>query len=356
VLKNTKSVLLALMILLPFMGVYPLGMSMPGTIVTVDPMESNVKVGQIFGINVSIADVSELLGFDFLLSYNTAILKLVDIKEGPFLKSVSSTFMINLTTNGLIWLAVALYYPQGSITSANGSGVLATATFKAIAAGESLLDLFSKDPYRPDEIKLARDPPPDDVVHIPNVAVDGHVEVSSDPADPPDPPPNSPNIIAHASASKSVAGQGYSLRMNVTTANQGGSAQTLYVAGYANTTQIGRLTLALSNGSSITVSFTWNTTGFAYGRYSISANAWPVLEQASMVNDILADDWVTITIPGDLNADFAIDIRDAILTSATFNSKPSSPQWNPNADLNGDNAVDTYDAIILANHFGQHYP
>jgi hypothetical protein len=350
------------MILLPFISAYPLATAMPGTIVAVDPTESNVKVGQTFDINVNITDVSGLLGFDFMLSYDTAILKLIDIKEGPFMKSVGSTFMINLTTQGLVWLAVALYSTQGSITSANGSGVLATATFKAIAAGETVLDLFSKDPCKPDEIKLASDPPPDDVVHIPNVAVDGHVVVSSDPADPPpdpdppEPPPNNPAPIAHAHASKTVVGQGYNLGINVTTANQGGLTMAFYVASYANTTQIGRRTLALPNGSSATLSFVWNTTGFLYGNYSISAYAWPVTEQANVTKDTSADGWVIVTIQGDLNGDFTIDIRDAILEASAFGSNPNSPKWNPNADINEDNTVDTYDAIILANHFGQHYP
>jgi hypothetical protein len=189
-LKKAKMALPTLVFVLLFMIVRPLVMGMPGTTVFVDPKESNVKVGQTFAVNITIMEVTGLLGFDFLLSYNTAVLELTSIQEGPFLKSVDPTFMINLTTPGLIWLAVVLYDTQGRIISANGTGVLATATFKAIGEGESSLDLFSKDPYLPNEVKLATDPPPDDVVHIPNVAVDGHVVVSSDP-DPPasDPPP-----------------------------------------------------------------------------------------------------------------------------------------------------------------------
>lgn len=183
-----KVTLLVSMISLLLSCMVPLGKAPAETAtVFVDPRESSVKLGQTFPINVSITDVSGLIGFDFCLSYDSTVLSLVDVQEGPFLKSVGNTFMINLTTTGLIWLGVALYYPNEQPVSANGSGVLATATFKSTAAGESSLNLFSKD-WKPCQIKLASDPP-DNVAEIPNVAISGHVVISSDPSDPPDPPP-----------------------------------------------------------------------------------------------------------------------------------------------------------------------
>ena len=189
-MKKAKAALPVSIIVLLFVVVRPLCMATPDTTVFVDPKESNVKVGQTFAINISIVNVSGLIAFDFLLSYNTTVLQLTDIEEGPFLKSAGDTFLINLTTSGQVWLAACLYQPQGwTGISANGTGVLATATFKAIAAGESLLDLFSKDPYKPDEVKLAADPQDPPVVAIPNVAISGHVAVSSDPSSDPDPMP-----------------------------------------------------------------------------------------------------------------------------------------------------------------------
>jgi peptide/nickel transport system substrate-binding protein len=59
---------------------------------------------------------------------------------------------------------------------------------------------------------------------------------------------------------------------------------------------------------------------------------------------------------GDINYDGTVDLYDAIMLAGTFNSRPSSPNWNSKADLNSDNIVDIYDALILANHFGEHYP
>jgi hypothetical protein len=190
-LKNVKAALPVIVIVLLLLSVCPLGVASPNATVFVDPEKSNVEVGQTFSVNVSIANVSGLLGYDFLLSYNASVLDLVSVGEGSFLKSVGSTFMINLTTRGLVWLAVAVYNPQGEIVPANGAGVLAVATFKAIAEGQSSLDLFSKDPYRPDEIKLVADPPVS-VVLIPNVAIDGHVTIVPDPPQTPSDPPTDP--------------------------------------------------------------------------------------------------------------------------------------------------------------------
>ena len=198
-MEKAKAALRVIVIALLLLSVCPLAKASPAATVFVDPEESSVEVGQTFSVNIGIADVSGLLGFDFLLSYNASVLELVSVGEGSLLKSVGSTYMINLTTGGLIWLAVAVYNPQGEIASANGTGVLAVATFKAIAEGESLLDLFSRDPYRPDEVKLVADPP-GLVVPIPNVTIDGHVIIVPDPPQafsgpPPDPLPDDPTVL-----------------------------------------------------------------------------------------------------------------------------------------------------------------
>jgi hypothetical protein len=347
-LIRAKRTLLGLIILLPLVAVYPLGRAVPGTVVAVDPTENMVKVGETFSININITSVSGLVGFDFLLSYDESILNLTDIKEGPFLKSIGSTFLINLTTIGQVWLADLLYRSQGwTGTSANGSGVLATATFKAIAVGESSLNLFSNDPYNPNEIKLAADPQNPEVVPIPNVAIDGHVVVSSDP---------DPDPIAHALPSKTVVGQGYNLPINVTTTNGGNLPETLTVTSYANVTEIGTQTLALSDGSSSTVIFVWNTTGFAYGNYTIGAHATPASMQTNTADTTLAGAWAIVTIPGDLNGDFKVGLQDLVLLEQAYGSRPGDSNWNPNADLDGNGIVNLSDLVILTLHYGQHYP
>jgi hypothetical protein len=348
--------LLALIILALFMGAYPLGKATNEAIVAVDPRESTVNLGQTFGININITGVTGLLGFDFQLSYNTTVLKLVDVEQGSFLKSVGSTFVINLTTEGNIWLAVAVYGPQ-PLSSANGSGVLATANFTAIAAGESLLDLHSENTSNPSELELASDPPPNSVAPIPNVAIGGNVIVSSDPANPPNPPSTSPVLTAYAVAPKTFVGQGYELPINVMTANQGDLTETFNVAVYANTTEIGEQTVTLSNGSSTIVSFVWNTNGFAYGNYTISAYALLVPGETNTAsNNLTGGAVVTVTIPGDVDGNGRVNMNDIVSILKAFGSTVGQPNYNPNCDIENTGRVDMSDVVIAVSNFGQHYP
>ena len=153
------------------------------TTIYVDPQESDVKFGQTFRVNVSIAEVSGLQGFDFCLSYNTTVLDCLEVEEGPFMASFGPTLIAKLEiddqyneSQGRIWMAVVIY----GNASANGRGILATVTFNATALGEVSLDLHSILPYNPDAVKLSTCDPR----AISNKAVDGYFKVSSDPYDP----------------------------------------------------------------------------------------------------------------------------------------------------------------------------
>jgi len=160
-------------------------------------------------------------------------------------------------------------------------------------------------------------------------------------------------VVSNLTESSFQVGQGYGLTVNVTAENQGDSAETFNMTIYANGTTIETNQITMMNGTSTTINFVWNTAGFAYGNYTISAFAWPVTGENNTANSNITGGVVTVTIPGDINGDGTVDIYDAIILAAAFNSKPGSPNWNANADINGDGIVDIYDAIILAAHFGQ---
>ena len=155
--------------------------------------------------------------------------------------------------------------------------------------------------------------------------------------------------ITNVTSSKSVVGQGYSTNITVTIANQGDFTEifnvTLYV-GHWNETR----TIYLPNGMSTTLTFTWNTTGFAKGNYTIWAYAEPVLGETDTEDNTLSDGWVFVSIPGDLNVDKKVNILDAITLSNNFGE---NPDWNPNADINNDRRVNILDCVILSNYFGQ---
>lgn len=73
--------------------------------------------------------------------------------------------------------------------------------------------------------------------------------------------------------------------------------------------------------------------------------------------ELLGDTPVTLimntTATADINNDGSVDIYDAILLANSYNSVPTSSNWNSKGDLNSDNIVDIYDAIILASNYGK---
>jgi hypothetical protein len=58
-------------------------------------------------------------------------------------------------------------------------------------------------------------------------------------------------------------------------------------------------TVTLESGASTTFTFTWNTTGFAKGNYTISAYAWPILGETDLDDNNCTDGWILITKVGD---------------------------------------------------------
>jgi len=160
--------------------------------------------------------------------------------------------------------------------------------------------------------------------------------------------------VTNVAFSKTVVGQGFSVTISVTVANQGDFAETFNVTAYADASAVQTETVTLTGGSSTTLPFNWNTTGLAYGNYSIDSYAWPVPSETNTANNNLTGGTIYVGIPGDINGDGIVDIYDAILLSAAFGSSPGSANWNSNADINGDGIVDIYDGIIQSGNFNQH--
>ena len=141
--------------------------------------------------------------------------------------------------------------------------------------------------------------------------------------------------------------------INVTAANQGDYAETFNVTIHANTTSVASQTITLGNGTSTTITFSWNTTGFAKGNYSIDAEAGSVPGETDTADNTLLDGWIFVAMPGDINADGIVDIFDIATVALAFGSTPSDPNWNSIADINNDNIVDIFDIVVVALHFGE---
>jgi hypothetical protein len=147
---------------------------------------------------------------------------------------------------------------------------------------------------------------------------------------------------------KTVASRGSTMTMNFTLANYDSYPETFNVTVYANTTVIGTQTVNnVSNRTFTLLTFTWNTTGFAYGNYTLYACA---------ASDNCTGGNVVVTIPGDIDGNFNVRLSDLVLLAQAYGSIPGDSKWNPNADTDGNNVVGLTDLVILAQHYGQHYP
>ena len=126
--------------------------------------------------------------------------------------------------------------------------------------------------------------------------------------------------VTNVVPSKTVVGQGYSLNINVTAANQGDYAETFNVTVYANTTSIATQTVTLESGDSTTITFTWNTSGFAKGNYTISAYAQPVSGETDTADNTFIDGIVVVAV--------VVAIPDVAVTNITA-SPTKIPRGNP---------------------------
>jgi len=110
------------------------------------PSYAKKTVGSTLTVNVNIANVTKLYGYDFKLYYDNRILKAKNITEGTFLKNQGSTFFrvkeMNNTynsTHGRIWIYSILL---GPVSPASGSGTVAVIDFNSIRAGSTTINLY----------------------------------------------------------------------------------------------------------------------------------------------------------------------------------------------------------------------
>jgi len=168
---------------------------------------------------------------------------------------------------------------------------------------------------------------------------------------------NRPDIaVTNIASFKAVVGQGYSLKINVNVTNEGGFTETFNVTVYANTTVAATQIVTLSSRNSRTITFTWNTTGFAKGNYTIWAYTEPVLGETDEADNTFVDGLIKVSCVGDLNGDYVTDGQDYQLVKRAVPSSPGGPRWNPNADLNDDGIVDGQDFQTVKNNIGQSGP
>ena len=108
---------------------------------TLEPSQvEDVATGTTFSVNVNIADVSELYGWQVNMTFNPQVLNVESVVEGPFLSQQNETVFIKKIENSGGFLgASAIFnvpYPEHG---ASGSGLLCTITFVVMSGGSSAI-------------------------------------------------------------------------------------------------------------------------------------------------------------------------------------------------------------------------
>ena len=161
--------------------------------------------------------------------------------------------------------------------------------------------------------------------------------------------------VTTVAASKTVIGQGYVASLNLAYENLGNKIEGFNASVWANGTLIDSQYVVLAKEDPFTVNFAWNTTGFAYGNYTISAYALPISSETNTASNSCTGS-VIVTVPGDIDGNGIVNMADVVALLYAFGSTPGKPNWNPNCDIEGNGRIDMSDVIIALRNFGKTVP
>jgi hypothetical protein len=163
-----------------------------------------------------------------------------------------------------------------------------------------------------------------------------------------------PNIeVTGMTLSKTVVGQGFNIHVNITVRNLGIFSENFTNVVYANTTAIGTQETSLASDALTTMTFAWNTSSFAKGSYIIITYAEPIIGEASIIDNSQSGGIVIVTLQGDVNGDYRVDVTDLTDLKMAYGSTHESLIWNSNADVNGDSKVDVRDIFLHGKNYGE---
>ena len=166
-----------------------------------------------------------------------------------------------------------------------------------------------------------------------------------------------PNLaVSTITTPKSIIGQGLTLNVTVVVANQGSMIEEINVTVYLNDDVFESLLSSVKGGESVVCDFAWNTSGFSKGNYTVSAVVDIVPGETDTADNTLVGGTLIVTIPGDVDGDFDVDLYDAVKLLTHYGAKEGDPSYDAICDIDGDGDIDLYDAVILLTHYGQKDP
>ena len=71
-----------------------------------------------------------------------------------------------------------------------------------------------------------------------------------------------------------------------------------------------------------------------------------------MISSFVSVRAISNALPGNINGDGIVNMKDVAVVARAFGSRPGDPNWNPIADIDGDGIVDQTDLSIVVGNFG----
>jgi hypothetical protein len=283
-----------------------------------------------FMINVTIAEVRGLYGYQFNLTFDPNILICLQVQIQDVLNETHYIPNQNIDNGrGFIFINVTYYSPAVPL-DVDSPTPLVMVKFRVRAIGGTNLTLTDTELVDSTGQPITHE---DHNGFFQSLIVD--------------------IAVLAVSASPTTIYKGESTNITIIVANHGNITESFILDVYYNSTLLTTTNVTgLAPDANATVTVQWSTAAVQWGKYVMSAQVPPLPYETNIADNNLTDGIVKIRIPGDLNGDDVVNILDSIILANAYLSNPASPNWNPQADLNGDGVVNILDAIILANNFG----
>ena len=229
-----------------------------------------------FHINITVADVDEMWGYDFILYYDTTVLTATSYSSyDPFIIPWPSE--INDTAGyAVVCYSMMMAEPVGFSTV--DPEPIARIDFTVDALGTSILDLSYSEIY-----DIYAEVILHDVVDgfFANVVLPAHDIAVTD-----------------VTASPTTVIAGGVVTIDVTVLNEGAETETFDVTVKYDETEIETQTVTdLASGRSETLRFSWETTGMSKGEYVVKAVASVVEGEVDTADNTYIDGTVSIIVP-----------------------------------------------------------
>lgn len=111
-----------------------------GPVIRLDPPSTTADAGDVFVVNVVVDNVADLGGYDFTVTFNSAVVHVQSVTLGPFLGSTGRTVgALGPHIDNAAGSFTFGGYSFGAAAGPNGTGTVAQVTLRAMWGGSSAL-------------------------------------------------------------------------------------------------------------------------------------------------------------------------------------------------------------------------